>query len=449
MKTRDLANWVPYLVMALPVCSGFSYVYLFGVDVVWNDEWDLVNLSRGIASGGKTVWDLWEPHNEHRFVFPGIAVLLLAALTQWNTLAEMYLIQVCLLVTLVALLLTFRASVVRRPLFFVPVAFLVFSLVQGFNMLWGLQLTFIFVETFGVLTFCFLYLLGRGARKRFALPAALTTGTIAAFSAIQGLIVWPVGLLQLFVIPLERSKKMGLMAVWGLVGLVEWVAYFIGFETGPDSPSVLHPLSNPLAGAKYFVTLLGSSLSYPRWESFTFVGGLLLASLVAVSLLLIFTSGKVEEYSFWLALLLFSLFILAAITVGRSEAQGLPAGRYANFSVLAAVGVYAVLAKSFLENRSRAVVALFGTLCVVLVLSVPVSYFQGTRIGVGREHRAQQSAYILYTHSSQSDECLKLVRRSNTHTVERLAPEMEELDLSVFSGPPISPPPNLRSECRL
>lgn len=448
MNTRVLTRWMPYLVMALPVCAGFSYVYLFGVNVVWNDAWELVNLSSGISSGEKTILDLWEPHNEHRFVFPGIAILLLAALTQWNTVAEMYLIQVCLLVTLITLLVTFRASIGPRPLFFVPVAFLVFSLVQGFNMLWGLQLTFVFVETFGVLTFFFLYLLGRGDRKRFAFSAALTSGTIAAFSAIQGLIVWPVGLLQLFVSPIEKSKKKVLMAAWGSVGLAEWIVYFINFKTGFDSPSVLHPLSQPLAGTKYVLTLLGSSLSYPRWESLAFVGGLLLASLVAASLFLIYTSRRVEEYSFWLALLLFSLFILVAVTVGRSEAQGSPAGRYANFSVLVAVSVYAILAKSVLENRSRPMIVLFGTLCTVLMLSIPVSYYQGIKIGNGREHRAQQSAYILSSYESQSDECLKLVRRSNTHTVRRLAPEMEKLGHSVFSEPRVSPPPHLRSECR-
>ena len=449
MKFKGLARWVPYLVMAMPACAGFSYVYLFGVNVVWNDEWALVNLASGISSGDTTILDLWEPHNEHRFIFPGIAILLLAALTGWNTLAEMYLIQACLLVTLIALLLTFRASVGSKPLFFVPVAFLVFSLVQSFNMLWGLQLTFFFVETFGVLTFFFLYLLGGGNRKRFAFSAALTSGTIAAFSAIQGLVVWPVGLLQLFVSPIEKSKKKVLMAAWGSIGLAEWIVYFINFKTGFDSPSVLHPLSQPLAGTKYILTLLGSSLVYPPWgESFVFAGGLLLASLVAASLFLIYTSRRVEEYSFWLALLLFSLLILVAITVGRSEAQGSPPPRYANFSVLVAVSVYAILAKFVLENRSRAAVALFGTFCIVLILSIPVSYFKGIDTGYGREKRIQQAAYVLYTYRSQPDECLELVRRSNSPTVRHLAPELEKLGYSVFSEPRVSPPPNLQSRCR-
>ena len=110
----------------------------------------------------------------------------------------------------------------------------------------------------------------------------------------------------------------------------------------------------------------------------------MLASLVAAILFLIYTSRRVEEYSFWLALLLFSLLILVAITVGRSEAQGSPPPRYANFSVLVAVSVYAILAKFVLENRSRAAVALFGTFCIVLILSIPVSYFKGIDTGYGR-----------------------------------------------------------------
>lgn len=445
-RTRTVTRWIPYLLVALPVAIGFSYVYLFGVNVVWRDEWHIVTLLHKLSSGRLTVLDLWEPHNEHRFFFPRVAILLLAVLTKWNTIAEMYLIQGCLLITLIVLLLALRASVGPRTLFFVPVAFLVFSLVQGSNMLWGLQLTFIFVVMFGVLTFFFLYLSGREDLRRFVFPAALVSGTIAAFSAVQGLLVWPAGLLQLFALPLEKPKKKLLIAIWSSIGLVVWIVYFINYETDSISTSVLDPLTHPIAGTRYFLTLLGSSLVSPGWDTLRFGTGLLLASLVAVSvLLIIYKSRRVGEYSFWMGLLLFSLLVLMAITAGRFDgADHMPPSRYANFAILAVVGVYGMLARSVLEDRSHAVVALFSTLCVVVLLSTPASYYEGIREGRRLENHKEQAAFVLYTYRSQPDECLTLVRKSNAHTVRRLAPELERRGYNVFSEPPVSRPPRLR-----
>jgi hypothetical protein len=440
VKTKVVTRWIPYVLAALPVATGFLYVYLFGVNVVYNDEWDMVSLFSESSFGKLTMFDLWEQHNEHRFFFPSVAILFLGTLTEWNTVAEMYLTQICLLVTLIVLLLAFRISIGPKPLFIVPVAFLVFSLVQSFNMLWGLQLTFYLVETFGVLTFFFLYLSGRGDLKRFAFPAALLSGTIAAFSAIQGLLVWPVGLLQLFAIPMEKSTKKLLMAVWSSIGLGEWIVYFINYVTDPNLLSVLEPLAHPLAGTRYFMTLLGSSLVSPRLESFAFVGGLLLVSLVGASLFLIYKSGRIREYSFWMALLLFALLVLMAITAGRFGGQGIPHPRYANFAILAAVSVYAILAKTALEKRSRTMFALFGLLCVVVLLSIPVAYYQGIKAGHILENRREWAAFVLYTYTSQPDQCLELVRKKNTDSVRSLAPKLERLGYNVFSEPHVPPP---------
>jgi hypothetical protein len=50
--------------------------------------------------------------------------------------------------------------------------------------------------------------------------------------------VWPAGLLQLLIGPLGKPKKRVFAVLWGLVGLGEWVAYFIDYkepETGNKS----------------------------------------------------------------------------------------------------------------------------------------------------------------------------------------------------------------------
>jgi hypothetical protein len=439
-KTKIFTRWIPYLLATLPVATGFLYVYLFGVNVVVHDEWWLADKFVTLSSGTLPVGDIWEQHNEHRFFFPSIALLLLGTLTEWNTVVEMYLIQVCLLVTLFVLLQMFRINIGLKPMFFVPVAFLVFSLLQGRNMLWGLQLTFVFVETFGVLTFFFLQLSRRRGYERFTFPAALLSGTIATFSAIQGLLVWPAGLLQLFAMPLEKSKKKPLMAVWILIGVGEWIGYFINYKANSGAQSPLYPLTHPIAATRYYLTLLGNSLVSPRLESLDSVTGLLLASLVAIGLFLIYKSNRVGEYSFWLALLAFSLLILVAITAGRLGIQESAAQRYANFSVLVSISIYVILAKLALEERSHAVVALFGTLYVVVLLSMPMSYYYGINLGHALQNHREAAAFVLYNYRTQPDNCLKLVMKNYIVDIEEYASELERLGYNVFSGAGVSPP---------
>lgn len=125
----------PYLLILLPATLSSLFVSFFGVNVVVRDQWEMAGLFGELYSGDLSLSELWVPHNEHRFLFPRIAMLALGTVTDWNNVAEMYLIQLCLLATLVVLFFAFRDSVGARPLLFVPVAFLVFSLRQWFNML--------------------------------------------------------------------------------------------------------------------------------------------------------------------------------------------------------------------------------------------------------------------------------------------------------------------------
>jgi len=236
------------LVLA-PAVAGFLYVRAFGVSVVFSDAWSMVRLFEGWHSGTLSVSELWAPHNEHRMLFPKGVELLLGLLTKYDNVAEMYLIEFCFLVTLVVLFCAFAETVtegarlrVLSPwllVCFIPISLLVFSLRQYENMLLGFQINFAFTQTFGVLALFLLRLLTRGGPSGglrdgpgdglerlqfFAVAGALVCATVAAFSTVQGLLVWPAGLLGLFLSPARRRAKGISLVVWALAGLFEWVA---------------------------------------------------------------------------------------------------------------------------------------------------------------------------------------------------------------------------------
>jgi hypothetical protein len=190
-RTRNLdrlIRFVGYLLILLPAVSGFLYVRAFGVSVVRRDAWSMVPLFDRWFSGKLQVSDFFVQHFEHRSTFPEVAMLLLGILTKYDNVAEMYVIQLCLLFTLVVLLVAFRANIKSSwgLLLFVPISLLLFSFSQNANMLFGYQINFAFVVTFGVLTLFLLFVVGHSNFKKSAFVVALVSATVATFSIVGG-----------------------------------------------------------------------------------------------------------------------------------------------------------------------------------------------------------------------------------------------------------------------
>ena len=428
---------ISFVFILLPAVFALLYVRAFGVSVVFADAWSMVRLFDKWDSGTLLISDLFAPHNEHRMFFPKGVELLLGIVTKYDTLAEMYLIQGCFLVTLVILFLAFRSNAKPWPLLFVPISLLVFSFRQYENMLFGFQVNFAFTQTFGVLALFLLHILGRGRFKRLTFVAALGSATVASFSTAQGLFVWPVGLLQLITSPVGKRARIILIAVWGSVGLGEWVAYFTDYARPEDRPSLLFVLDHPAVGMEYFLNLLGSSLFWQ--QSTAFVGGLFVACLALVSLLILVRGGKLGEHSFWIALLLYSLFMLATITLGRSGVFGVwqaLAPRYTTFSVLAVASVYAMLAITAFERRSIVNIVLLVSLCGVVLYSAAISYSVGTQAGGATEAARERAALVLLTYNSRPNWVLEASLGTRAKVIRERAPVLQRLGYNVFSGPP-------------
>jgi hypothetical protein len=420
------------IVLLFPPALGFLYVWLFGVNVVYGDEWRLA-----ILFDKPNLARLWVQLNEHRIFVPKVVILSLGSLTKWNTVAEMYVTQTLLLTTLLVIFVAFDGSIRSRwkPVLVVPVAFLVFSLRQGATMLMGLLMQFILVLTFAVLAFYFLSVLGRNtSHRRLLFPAALVGATLASLSSAQGLLVWPVGVVQMLVCQPGRRAKWILVGAWSLLGVAEWLVYFLDYHipahitaSPPDDLVV-----GPFYFLRFFLTALGSSLSW--WQEPAFAIGFLLLVLVGASIFLVIRQGRLAEYSFWTSLLLFSFLILLAVTVGRAE-RGLDqalVSRYTTYSILGVVGLYAMLAKLHFESKSHSTAILFGTLLIVVMLALPVTYAGGVKLGISTEATREKAAAVLVTYESQPDRQLTSLN-PNPQLVRKRAPILQKLHYNVFS----------------
>jgi hypothetical protein len=433
---RRILGVVSWFFVLLPAALPYLYVRAFGVNVVVADAWDMVLVFRKFSSGRLTFADLYAQHVEHRMFFPRGAELLLGLLTRYNNVAEMYLIVSCFLVTAAVLLLAFRREIGLPLIFFVPVALLIFSFRQYENMLFGFQISFAFTQTFGVLA---LYLLSTSSRDAFrvhAFVAALGSATVASFSTAQGLLVWPAGFLGLLLGSVETSAKKIFVFIWGIVGVAEWVAYFVDYKTPQGHPPLLHALSHVGTATEYFLTLLGSALFWQQEHALA--GGLVLVCLALGGFLATYGRGVLREHPFFISLLFYSLLILATITLGRAGMFGVwqaTISRYTTFSVLAVASVYAMLAKMVFARRSSigrtvVLIALFGT----VLLSAGISYRNGIEAGRAQEASRERAAYVLKTYESQPDARLADLY-PRPETVRRRAPLLERLGYNVFSQP--------------
>jgi hypothetical protein len=146
-----------WILIALAAFSGFAYVYAFGVNVFWWDDWTaLPLLYEQYAEGTLTASSLWTQQNEHRIVLPKLVMLGLGVLTRGNALPLMYFTEVLLSAILVTFLVSFRRQFGGGQAIWLmaPVAFLVFSLRQTENMLWAIQSAFVMIVAAAFAAFC-------------------------------------------------------------------------------------------------------------------------------------------------------------------------------------------------------------------------------------------------------------------------------------------------------
>lgn len=419
-----------------PAVFALLYVRLYGVDVPYNDTWTMVPLFDKLASGDLTFVDLFDQQNEHRILFPRIAILALGVATAFDNVIVMYAIVGCLVVTMAALLLAFRRSAGANLILFVPVPFLVFSFGQYWNLLQAFQIALVFAQTFGVLSLYLLYASQGEDSKRFHFPAAMASGVIASFSAAPGLPVWPAGLLLLLLLPGARRVRKLVVGVWSAVGLLAGFVYFFGFERPPEHTASRYLLEEPATSVEFFLTMLGSALF--REMDLAFATGLLLVFLVSVSLVLLLESGRVGESAFWVSLLPFSLFTLAATTVARggSGMENALNAKYVTYSVLAVIAIYAMLVKSVFGNRQWSAMAPLIVLTLIVAWSVPQTYSWGIEKGEDARERKEEAARVLATHETRPDEDLGILRnhfRTSPETARERISTLEGLDYSVFS----------------
>lgn len=396
-------GWLPILAAA---ALGFLYVRIFGVNVPWAEDWFTVHLLDRQATSGLNWADLWEQYNEHRLLLSRLVVISLGDLTHANMLDFMYGGVIVLAAIVGMFIIAFRRQVPPRAALwlFAPAALLMFSWRQNENFLLGFQLIWVVALALVVATFLILHF-GDCQRRLWPFFCAAGTATGAAFSVAMGLMVWPLGLFQLLLLPLNRRRKIILMAVWTAIGVGEALCYFHGYVRADLLPP---PGAAPDALWNFFPVIVGLSLTNDPATAQML--GFVILIVAAIAAGLVVASSQWARYSFWLTIMAFSVAALAAITCGRSNAGLVFAqpSRYTNMSLFLVVSCYIVLVSQAIERSSiplKCLAGLFAGFALVCLYTSDRAEFQQ---GSGTREFRNYQAFVLCTIDQQPDQAIQI-----------------------------------------
>jgi hypothetical protein len=427
-----------------PVGGGFAFVAAYGINAPFVDMWVFINDLLRERAGAFDWTELLKQHNEHRLVFPRIVLFALAGPFRLDDVPYMYVTELGFMLAAAAILWgvwrTFgrvEAVLVLGPF----VAFLAFSYRQLGTMLLGFNMGFSFVEAFGALSLVLLYVAhgGRAYRAAVALAGAVAAALVASGSGIQGLMIWPSGLLLLVLLrPLDRRR----VGAWLGLGVAVWVAYFWHYTQPPTTHAPFYGVVHPVAGLRFFATLIGSALAWDPTPSLR-LGSVLLA--VGIGAVLVAARRRARGAELWLALLVYAAAMCASIASGRSFVGGDAAvwSRYSTYALLYVTALFVLCAFLAWHRPTKRAVACVAALAVVIAWGADNTFRRGLNEGAANASVRRLGAFEVAMYRTEPDDALAAVYPV-PGVIRRLAPGLERLHYSVFSGRRDVPPPLAR-----
>lgn len=437
-----IAPMVCRLLVILPALLLLYYIAAFSVNVVFWDEWGMIETIRRITGGTFSIFELFRQHNEHRIFFPRIALLLIGGLSKYNTIASQTFSWAIICFCTLVIFKSFRKNLTwsdypKLLLVFLPVSALLFSFRQYESILWSFEIS-LYLMIFGVVA-AFACL--RESKKTDSWFAISVLGAIlATFSFASGMMVWPVGLVQILLSERSDWRK---AILWCLAGTLVVASYLNGYVMPPDSPPLTDVFKDPLGAATYFLVLIGAPLSFNAADAGA--AGLVMVLCTTWIFALAFRGRIVQGNALWLSFILFTILSSSVTVLGRA-AGGTPgalSSRYTFSTSLGIIGVY-LLAVSISDKLSiKGKNFGFHALVTLIVLGLIVSYSGGLKAGQIDMEWKEVAAYILKTYKIQSNENLRKYLfprdRVETSTLRDLAELLERKKMSVFAESSIDP----------
>ena len=414
-RSRKLAARLPaVMALILPPVLYLAFVEHYSVNVLVFDDWsvEVIAAHLGPHLGKPFFQNLWLQYNEHRLVVPKLLFMVFGELTALNVKTMMMFNAVMFVATYVILLRLIRTYCGRSPgaLALLLLGAVWFSLSDFESALLSAQLSWYLILF--LLLLCLLVM----ARERvnyWVIGGAVVIAVLASISSLQGLILWPVGLLCLWRRRNEILQWRRMSLLWVICAGATTAFYFRGFNlstsaTGGSSPTLT--LDHPITALKFFFVDVGSVV--PGGGAYSYLlHGLLGIGLTGLGVaVLVRSMTEVRRNGFGAltplpaALILFGLLFDVAAMVGRvglgEAAARAPRYTMPNLFLLVGIAIYMFMrASNTLKHRERSTLkfmAVAGSFLFSILLFVQIA--ESTTYGLEQATISQRQREIaLYT----------------------------------------------------
>ena len=425
--------------IAAPIALYLWFVLRYSVNVIYWDEWDIVPLIDHLRTRTLTLQQLWTLHSGHRMLVPNLMFLLIAQFAAFDTRVLVYLSAGLLIISFILLVATYR----RRETSFlgiVPVAYLMFSLAQWENALWGFQVAWYLILACLI---ALIYCLEQSGRNRPAFALGIALAVVASFSSLQGLSLWPVGFIYL----LRGNFTPRQRITWLSFGLTTALVYFRHF--GVEGSLLSHSTSHVLESAEFFLVAVGSVIPVDKLGAFVprfLLEGLLGLVLCALSVYVIIAgcsrARSDEALLAPITLVSFALIFNILLAVGRTGVWGgleqAEQPRYTTYNLLLLVGTYLALLHLLRVKRGREapIAGGAGAFVLLMFVQVAVSSWVGLEIGSGALRNRIQGADLVVNYRIAPASLIAGYNAYPEPDVFRArAAVVERYHLSVFATP--------------
>lgn len=437
-----VVKWVIIIVLMItPAVLSLLFIKEYGVNVPFWDQFHFIPLLDKMFSGHLSFADLFAQHNEHRTPFAWLTMLLLGSITHYNNVAEMYFSWFLLCLTSCVLLSVYirnfgtsQGALAK----FIPVVWLIFSLRQWESLLWGITLSIFMMVLFFVLS---VYSLEKSRNIGGWFVLSIVSGVICSFTFANGLLIWPIGFIQILWTWWSQRKEYKwsyskMISVWCLMGILVYIAYFVGYVQPSHHPSLLYFMHHPFSSASFLMVCIGSPLAVDIYTAAA-MGILLLASYIYVLVYAIKRDSQTRSVmTFPLSLVSFSLLTAAILVLARSGfgVEQALSSRYTTLIAPGIVGLYLLILQLKVKYQNLKPF-LFGFVLSLMALGIVASYGRAI-MSDGKSIRAyrNEAAYYLTTFEIQSDNNLALLFK-DPQFVREQAEALKKYKLNVFASP--------------
>jgi len=376
----------------------------YAVNIAYFDDYHMVPVFQSVSQHQFPIHSLWVLNNENREVFPKLLMMSVAYTSHWNTVDQMF-VNIGLWVIVVTILWKLIGSTIKRPgyrLFsLLLISLWLFSPAQAENWLWSWEAVWFVCIGAVVLT---IFLLHQNQTSKYWLGGAILSAVVASYSLVNGLLIWPIGLLML--IAQKRDRKQ--IGAWASSGFVVSLLYFFHYTKPTKSPPLGSVIHQPLNFIKFFLAFLGRPISDTMTASMTF-GGILILLLIPLLYLCWLQRKNFQKLLPWFAIMVFAL--AACLTTDFARLGGglgnSLSSRYATISIIYIVGFIGTLLTlldtyKFKNTDIRLIVLTISVVTIPVLFS---SYANGLRASQLRQqqmigiHNCTQTAMV-------SDACL-------------------------------------------